>query len=111
WAELAAVHHDRGGATAELPGVRLSSSGLPHPQWNNGDVHEPSAVDLPAVRAWFTRRGVPWGLRLPAGADWSVGRRLFAKRLMALAPERFAPAAAVDGLVVRRAGPADLETV
>ena len=29
-------------ATEELPGSRLSATGLPHPQWNNGDVDDPT---------------------------------------------------------------------
>src|SRR4051812_25374271 len=57
--------------TADLPGVRLSASGLPHPQWNSGDVDDPGLVDVDAVRRWYADRGVPWGLRLPAGAPWS----------------------------------------
>jgi hypothetical protein len=39
-----------GGAFAELPGIRLMASGLPHPQWNNGDVTEPALVEVDLVR-------------------------------------------------------------
>src|SRR3954468_19343155 len=35
-----------GGGFARLPGIRLMASGLPHPQWNNGDVLDPDAVDV-----------------------------------------------------------------
>jgi hypothetical protein len=39
-----------GGGAVRLPGIRLMASGLPHSQWNNGDVVDPAAVDLEAVR-------------------------------------------------------------
>jgi len=47
--------------SAELPGVRLAATGLAHPQWNNGDVDDPSQIDIAAVRAWYDGLGVPWG--------------------------------------------------
>lgn len=40
-----------GGGAEELPGVRLMSSGLPHAQWNNGDVTDPARMPMPRVRA------------------------------------------------------------
>lgn len=97
--------------TAELPGVRLSATGLAHPQWNNGDVDDASAVDIDVVRRWYADRGVPWGLRVPADARWPHGRLLFTKRLMGLVPGAFVAARRVDGLVVRRATPADTDAV
>lgn len=93
---------------AEIPGLRLMASGLPHPQWNNGDVDEPALVDIGAVRDWYAERGVPWGLRLPAGAVWPHGRKLFTKRLMGLTPSEFRAAAPVEGVDIRVATPADL---
>ena len=96
---------------AELPGVRLMATGLPHPQWNNGDVDEPATVDIAAVRRWYDDRGVPWGMRLPAGAAWPHGRKLFTKRLMGLGSDHFAPAPPPAGVVLREATPADFEAL
>lgn len=100
-----------GGAVAELPGVRLMASGLPHAQWNNGDVSHPSMVDVEAVRSWYAARDVPWGLRVPHGLPWHHGRLLFTKRLMGLLPSAYRRPAAVAGLEVRLAEPADLDAV
>lgn len=84
-----------GGGAREYAGVRLSSSGLPHRQWNNGDLTDLARFDLAEVRDWFAARargaGVPWGIRVPAGTRFPHGRFLFAKRCMALVPARFAP--------------------
>jgi ribosomal protein S18 acetylase RimI-like enzyme len=98
-----------GGGATELPGIRLMSSGITVPQWNNGDVVDPSLVDIDAVRSWFSERGVPWGVRVPAEAPWPHGRHLFRKRCMALLQERGGRALQVPGLTVRRAEPDDLE--
>jgi ribosomal protein S18 acetylase RimI-like enzyme len=87
------------------------ASGLPHPQWNNGDVTDPAAVDLDAVRRWYADRRVPWGVRVPVDASWPHGRHLFRKRLMGLAPERFAPTTVPPGVQLRPAGPADVDAV
>jgi ribosomal protein S18 acetylase RimI-like enzyme len=100
-----------GGGAAELPGVRLMASGLPFAWGNNGDVDTPSKVDLRVVRSWYAEHAVPWGLRVPAGARWGHGRRLFAKRCMALVPERFAPAPLPPGVEIRLARPGDLDVV
>lgn len=100
-----------------LPGIRLMASGLPHPQWNNGDVLDAAAVDIEAVRAWYdgcaamVGSPVPWGVRVPLGAAWPYGRHLFHKRLMGLVAEDFRPAPEVPGLTLRRATPADLDAV
>ena len=96
-------------ATAELPGVRLMATGLPHAQWNNGDVDDPSAVDIERVRSWYDELGVPWGTRVPAGATWPHGRLLFTKRLMGLTPESFVPADPPTGVHIRSADVADLD--
>src|SRR3954469_10896248 len=93
----------------ELPGVRLSATGLPHPQWNNGDVDDPAAVDVGAVRSWYAGLRVPWGMRVPEGASWRHGRHLFTKRLMGVTPDAFVAAGEVPGVVVRRSSGADLD--
>ncbi|MFC8190143.1 GNAT family N-acetyltransferase [Cellulomonas sp. NPDC057328] len=111
WEQHGRLRADAGGAVGELPGVRLMASGLPHAQWNNGDVTDPDLVDVEAVRAWYARRDAPWGLRVPAGAPWPHGRLLFRKRLMLLHAADLVPAPAVPGLVVRAATPADLDVV
>lgn len=100
-----------GGGVARLPGIRLMASGLPHPQWNNGDVSDPAAVDVAEVRRWYADRGVPWGVRVPVGMTWPHGRQLFRKRLMGLRPETFTPATATGGVSIRQGGPADVEAV
>jgi len=85
-----------GGGARELAGVRLSSSGLPHAQWNNGDLTDPVCFALGEVRQWFAMRahgaGVPWGIRVPAGTQFPYGRFLFAKRCMAVLPAQFTSA-------------------
>src|SRR4051794_3418686 len=60
WQTLSTARH-------ELPGVRLSATGLLHAQWNNGDVDDPTRVDIDAVRSWYAALGVPWGMRVPEG--------------------------------------------
>jgi GNAT superfamily N-acetyltransferase len=104
-----------GGGAAELPGVRLMASGLPHAQWNSGDVTDPARADLDAVRAWYASRahgaGVPWGLRVPAGATLPDGRLLFRKRCMGLLPSRHAPAKAPPRVELRLASPTDADVV
>src|SRR3954453_2236745 len=96
-------------STQELPGVRLSATGLPHPQWNNGDVDDPTRVDVDAVRSWYAALGVPWGMRVPVGAPWRHGRHLFTKRLMGVTPETFVEAREVPDVVVRRSAVTDLD--
>jgi len=106
---------DRGGGAVAIPGARLMSSGLPFPQWSSGDVDDPARLDLDGARAWYgaraAGRGVPWGLRLPAGTPFAHGRLLFRKRLMALARERLRPAALPPGVALRPAAAADLDLV
>lgn len=100
-----------GGGTTRLPGIRLMASGLPHPQWNNGDVLDPGAVDIDAVAAWYAAKGVPWGVRVPQGMAWPYGRHLLCKRLMGLTPASFRPASEPDGVTLRIAGTADADAV
>ncbi|HET6914663.1 MAG TPA: GNAT family N-acetyltransferase [Acidimicrobiales bacterium] len=111
WQAVGAAREETGGGVEELAGVRLMATGLPHPQWNNGDVHDPAAVDLREVRDWYSRLDVPWGMRVPAGADWRHGRRLFRKRLMGATPASFREAPDVAGLELRAAGGDDLDSI
>jgi ribosomal protein S18 acetylase RimI-like enzyme len=111
WEAHGLFRESSGGGAMRLPGVRVMATGLPHPQWNNGDVTAPDLVDLDAVRAWFAERGVPWGLRVPSGASWPHGRHLISKRLMGLDAADFRPAADVPGLTLRRAEPEDVDAV
>jgi ribosomal protein S18 acetylase RimI-like enzyme len=111
WQELGRQRAGSGGGTLELPGVRLMASGLPYPQWNNGDVDDVALVDVGAVRDWYAARAVPWGVRVPSDMSWPYGRKLFAKRLMGLTAARFRPASDPGGLTVRSAAPADLGVV
>lgn len=100
-----------GGGAARLPGVRLMASGLPHAQWNNGDVVDPALVDLDDVASWYAVRDVPWGLRVPSGVAWAHGRHLFRKRLMGLSPPSFMSAPPPSDVVLRAAGSADVDAV
>jgi ribosomal protein S18 acetylase RimI-like enzyme len=111
WAEQGDLRARWGGATTELPGIRLMRSGLPHPQWNNGDVHDAERVDVDAVRAWYAEAGVPWGVRVPADTEWHAGRHLFRKRAMGLRVGWWKPAGGPYGVRLRTATPADLDDV
>jgi ribosomal protein S18 acetylase RimI-like enzyme len=111
WQEEGRLRIPYGGAFAEQPGIRLMASGLPHPQWNNGDVTDAAVVDLDLVREWYACLSVPWGVRVPADQAWSHGRHLFRKRLMGLTADGFAPASMVAGLAVRAATASDVEAV
>ncbi len=110
WAVEGTLRERQGGATAALRGIRVMASGLPHPQWNGADVTGPNA-DLDGARAFFAARGLPWGVRVPVGMPWSAGRHLFRMGLMGLAQTGFRPAPDVPSLVLRTAGPADVEAV
>lgn len=111
WEVEGRLRRHLGGGAAELPGIRLMASGLASPAFNNGDVVDPALVDLGQVRDWYAERGVPWGVRVPAGAAWTAGHRLLDKRLMAVPAGELRPAPPVPGLSVRPAGPDDLPTV
>lgn len=100
-----------GGGDLELPGVRLMSSGIAVPQWNTGDVDDPSLVDLDRVRAWFAERGVPWGVRVPVGLPWTAGRHVVRQRVMGLDSADLQDTAPVRGLQLRPAGPQDVGDV
>jgi len=104
-----------GGGACELAGVRLSASGLPHPQWNNGDLVDPARFDLAEVRAWYAQRahgaGVPWGMRVPAGMRFSFGRFLFTKRSMGLLPAQFVPAPLPQNIEISEAAESEVQVV
>jgi ribosomal protein S18 acetylase RimI-like enzyme len=111
WQEQGRLRIPYGGSFADLPGIRLMASGLPQPQWNNGDVTDAAVVDIDQVREWYADIGVPWGVRVPADQVWSLGRHLFAKRLMGLTSHAFVPAPEVAGLTVRAATASDIDEV
>lgn len=91
------------------------ASGLPHAQWNNGDVTDPERFVVEDVRAWYAARaggtGVPWGVRVPAERPFSHGRFRFRKRCMALLPDGYKPPVVPAAVEVGVAAPADLEAV
>ncbi len=110
WAVEGVLREPFGGGVATLRGIRLMASGLEHPQWNSADVTGPYS-DLEGARAFYAERNVAWGVRVPAGMPFKVGRHLFRMRLMGLLAGGLQAAPAVDGLTLRLAGPDDLETV
>lgn len=111
WQQQAVVRAAVGGAWQTLPGVRLMTSGLPHPQWNHADVIDSRSVDIDRVRDWFRERGAPWGARVPTGMPWNHGRRVLRQRLMAHTRDRPTRAAPVHGVHLSAAAPHDLDTV
>src|SRR4051794_35302753 len=102
------VHGQLRAGTLELRGLRLTSSGLPDPQYNHGDVTA-SDADVAGAAAFYG--ALPWSVCVPAGLPWTHGRRLFRLRLMGLEAEAFRPAQPVPGLAIRLATKADLDTV
>lgn len=114
WQAEGRLREALGGGAYELPAVRLMSSGLPHAQWNNGDVTDAAHFPVREVRAWYAARaagrGVPWGVCVPAGMQFLHGRLLFRKRCMALAPERFINRRA-PGVSIDTARPDEIDTV
>lgn len=108
WMARGRLFEARGGAVAELPGVRVVASGLHQLGKNGGDVHEPEALQLDHVGAWFAERGVRWGLRVPTELPWPHGRRPFRQRCMALDRADFRPESPPPRLELRTAGPADV---
>lgn len=110
WQVEGRMREAAGGGAADLRDIRLMASGLPHPAWNNADVTGPEP-DLAGARSFYARRGVPWGLRVPAGTPWRPGRYMLSQRLMGLVPGDLRPAPAVPGLELRLAEPGDAETV
>ncbi len=114
WQAEGRLRRSHGGGAAAMPGIRLMASGLPHAQWNNGDVTDPALVDVEAVRAWYAAqaggKGVPWGVCVPESSPFALGRRVFRKRCMALLPPQFRAIAAAPGVAIREARAADVDT-
>jgi GNAT superfamily N-acetyltransferase len=108
WEAQGRLREAWGGAAADVRGLRLFASGLPHERWNSADAVS-ADPDLEAARRWFTERGVPWGVRVPEGMDWPYGRRLFSRALMALEPRDFLPAPPVAHLALSAANPEELD--
>jgi GNAT superfamily N-acetyltransferase len=115
WQAEGRLRERLGGGALELPGVRLSASGLPHPQWNNGDLVDLDRFDRAVVSDWYATRafgaGVPWGLCVPTGQRFQYGRFLFAQRCMALPRAEFVAAAVPAGVTLNEASSDDLETI
>ncbi len=115
WQTQGRLREGLGGGAADMPGIRLMASGLPHAQWNNGDVTQTEKVSWDDVRAWYAARaggrGVPWGVRVPAGTAFGRGRLVFRKRCMALDTARFRLFSCADDLAIRVADPEDAATV
>ena len=115
WQAEGRLREPLGGGVAEFPGVRLMASGLPHAQWNNGDVTDPAAVPVEDVRAWFAARaggaGVPWGIRVPASRPFMHGRLLLRKRCMALRPDGLRAAKVPSAIEIGVATVADVDAV
>jgi GNAT superfamily N-acetyltransferase len=99
-----------GGGAATLPGVRVMASGLPHAQFNTAVVTGPH-VDLEGARAFYAERDLPWGALVPAGMAWGAGRYLHPLPLMGVSRGALQRPPEVPALVLRPAGPDDLETV
>jgi len=112
WAAEGRLREASGGGSADLPGIRVMSSGLPFRQWNSADLGQAGA-DLDPARAWYAAKGVPWGIRMPAGLSPLPGKPLLHRRYMGLRPDTFVPAPQPPDRTVdiRPAGPADVEMV
>ena len=96
-----------GGGAAEIRGARMMASGLPVPKWNNADIVS-ADVSVDALQAWYAERDVPWGIRVPLELNFHLGEPLFEKRCAGLLRDVLRPAAAVTGVSIHRASPADL---
>lgn len=110
WERMGRLHESTGGGAGEVRDLRLMASGLPRSSWNNADLTGP-APDLNAARAFYAARGVPWGVRVPAGAPLARGRSELTLRMMGLEADDFTPPPAVEGLELRSAKRADAEVV
>ena len=100
---------EHGGGACELRGMRLSASGIAHPQWNVGDVTAADA-DIEGARVFFAARGVPWGCASRLACHGRTGG-CCPQRLMGLHAAEHRPARGVPGLSLRAAVLADVSTV
>jgi GNAT superfamily N-acetyltransferase len=93
WQAEGRLREPLGGGVHEDAGARLAASGLPYARWNSGAVVDAARFDLGAARDWYAARafgaGVPWGMRVPAGAPFPFGRRLLTLACMTLVPAAF----------------------
>lgn len=108
----------RGGARADLGGVRTACSGTDFAQYNGADLDDPARADPLAVAAWFAARGTPWAWRLPAStpwpAGWPGGEPIVRQRLAGLRPANLRAVDVPAGTCVRTASatqPGDLDAV
>jgi GNAT superfamily N-acetyltransferase len=99
-----------GGGAVTLRGIRVMASGLPQAQFNSAVVTGPD-VDLDGARAFYAERDLPWGALVPAGMAWGAGRAVGSLPLMGVSRGGLQRPPDVPGLVLRTAGPDDLETV
>jgi RimJ/RimL family protein N-acetyltransferase len=99
-----------GGGAAELRDVRLMASGIPRPQWNSADVSGPDP-DLRGASGFYAARGLPWGVRVPAGMHLARMRHVTRLRLMSLDAGAVRPARCPPGLELAPAGQSELERV
>ncbi len=61
------------GDWADLGGLAVHTTGLPVRYWNGAHVTGPAGIEqVPAARAWFADRGMPWGLLVPAELGLAV---------------------------------------
>jgi ribosomal protein S18 acetylase RimI-like enzyme len=111
WQSYGRLLEPQGGGAAEFPGWRLMASGLSYAYLNTACVTDPVLADVSTARAWYAERGLPWGMIVPSGSPWPHGRRLLSQRLMAATPACFSGTPAPAGLILRRAGADDIETV
>ena len=111
WQEDVAVRP--GGASADLGGIAVHTTGIPVRHWNGAHLTDPSGLDhLAEVEAWFAARGMPWGLLVPADVPAEpplpliTEQRVMLRSLAALPglpPYRMSWDAAEDASVVQAA--------
>jgi hypothetical protein len=64
------------------------ASGIGRAKWNNADITGVDA-DLDAVTAWYARRDLPWGVRVPLDLEVSLGSHAFVKRCVGIPADAF----------------------
>ena len=91
-----------GGGVLAVRGARAAASGIPTPKWNNADLSSPEP-DWEALRDWYSRLHVPWGVRVPLQFRVAVGAPLFHKRSFELRPGWLKGVPLTDGVTLREA--------